>query len=172
MTATVTPFGGMTGMIAPSYSTAQSAPAKEILKMQEETRDHLLESYAISGAAEKVFSALKEVRAEASEEGWDGYGAAPLNPLAYYFAHVFLNALPTTAPAPEVAADPDGEIAFDWLFGERKALSVSIGPTGRCTFAWMLGLSTHRGTEWIEDEIPASIVFALGQLARSASTTR
>jgi hypothetical protein len=80
-----------------------------------------------------------------------------------------MNALPTSAPLPEVSADTEGEVALDWIFGERKALTVSIGPTGRCTFAWVLGQRTNRGTDWIDDGIPEAIVFALGQLARAAT---
>jgi hypothetical protein len=82
---------------------------------------------------------------------------------------MFLNALPSTAPLPEVSADTDGEVALDWIFGERKALTVSIGRTGRCTYAWMLGQRTNRGTDWIDDEIPAQIVIALGQLVRATT---
>jgi hypothetical protein len=118
--------------------------------------------------AERILNELDEVRAEASYKGWDGYDASPLDQASYDFAIRFLNALPNTAPLPEVSADSDGEVAFDWIFGERRALTVRIGPTGRCTFAWMLGQSTHRGTVWIDDEIPSTISFALGQLARNA----
>jgi hypothetical protein len=157
MTAAITTFGGMSGLIATAHSTAQSDSARELFNMQKQIRDHLLSSYAISNPAERALAALKEVRSEAFDSGWDGYNAEPLDP-------------PTTTPTPEVSADSDGEVSFDWIFGERKALTVSISPTGRCTYAWMLGQRTSRGTEWFEDEIPAPIVFALGQLAHGAST--
>lgn len=170
MTTTLAPLGSVAGLIAPSKSTAQSEPAKSLSRMREDIRHHLLASYVIGNATGQVLDRLEELRLEASREGWDGYGAKPLNPLAYVFARFFLNALPTTAPIPEVSADSDGEVALDWVFGERMALTVSIGPTGRCTFAWIIGQSTYRGTDWIEDEIPASIVFALGQLARTSNS--
>jgi len=166
MTTMEATFEGMPGLIAPARSTALSDPAKNIDEMLENIRKHLLSSYALSNPAEQAFTELHEVLAETTREGWDGYGARPLNPLSYDFAIRFLNALPTNVPFPEVSADTDGEISFDWIFGERKALTVSVGPTGRCTFAWMLGQSTYRGTEWIEDEIPDSIVSALGRLVR------
>jgi hypothetical protein len=134
--------------------------------MLEKIREHLLFSYALSNSAEQALTELREVLAEASREGWDGYGARPLHPLSYDFAVRFLNALPANAPFPEVSADTDGEVSFDWVFGERKALTVSIGPTGRCTFAWMLGQRTYRGTDWIDDEIPEEILSALVKLVR------
>jgi hypothetical protein len=161
-------FEGMPGLIAPARSTAQSNPAKTIEKMREQVRTELLTSYVLGSPAEKVITELDQVWAEASFEGWDGYGARPLQLDAYVFAKRFLNALPSSVPLPEVSADTDGEVALDWVFRERKALTVSVGSTGRCTFASMLGQSTIRGTGWIDDEIPASIVFALGQLVREA----
>jgi hypothetical protein len=166
MTTMEATYEGMPGLIAPARSTAQSDPAKNIEKMLYEIQTHLLYSYALSNPGEQVLTELNEVRAEASCEGWDGYGARPLNPDSYGFAIRFLNALPSTAPLPEVSADAEGEVAFDWVFGERKALTVSVGPTGRCTFAWMLGQRTYRGTDWIDDEIPEEIVSALGKLVR------
>ena len=171
-TALASPWGGLSGLITPPRSTATSEPAKRIVEMREEIRSHLLASYVLRNTAERTLMELDEVRAEASQGGWNGYDALPLNPSAYVFARAFLNALPTTAPLPQVSADPDGEVALDWIFGERKALSVSIGSTGRCTFAWMQGQSTCRGTDWIEDEIPASIVYALARLAQDVATSQ
>ncbi len=159
-------FEGMPGLITPARSTAQSEPAKEIDRLREKIREHLLLSYVMSNPAEQVLTELEAVRAEASREGWDGYDARPLSSDAYAFARIFLNALPSTAPLPEVSADGDGEVTLDWVFGERKALTVSVGPTGRCTFAWMLGLRVYRGTDWIDDEIPEEILSALGKLVR------
>jgi hypothetical protein len=138
----------------------------KVEEMREAIREHLLTSYVMRSAAEHALTQLEDVCSEAAERGWNGYDAMPVNPLACGYAKFFLNALPTTAPIPEVSADPDGEVALDWSFGERKALSVSIGQSGRCTFAWIKGQNTNRGTAWIDDEIPAEIAFALGQLAR------
>jgi hypothetical protein len=160
---------GIAGLFAPTRSTAKSNAAKNIKNMHDEARLNLFTSYAIGNRLENVLNELKEVRSETSTDGWDGYGANPLNPLAYEYAETFLNSLPTTAPLPEVSADPDGEVSLDWVFGERRALTVSIGPSGRCTFAAILGESSYRGTEWIDDEIPASIVFYLRRLAPTAS---
>jgi len=157
---------GMSGLILPARSTAQSEPAKRLDIMRERIRKHGLESYVMRNPAERALTELDELRAEASHKGWDGYGAQPLNPASFDFAIRFLNALPSAAPLPDVSADGDGEVSLDWVFGERQALTVSVGPTGRCIFAWMLGQRTYRGTDWIDDEIPDEIVSALGKLVR------
>jgi hypothetical protein len=159
------------GLIAPNRSTATSPSASVLGELFEVLRRHLLSSYSVSSGAERALAELEDVVTEASCQGWDGYDAKPVNLDAYSQAQLFLKALPTTARLPEVSADPDGDIAFDWVFGPQKALSVSIGPTGRCSFAWMLGQRRMRGTEWLEHEaIPENIANALSQLARNTLT--
>jgi hypothetical protein len=149
--------GSIAGLIAPNRSTAQSEPARSLLRMQEEIRGYLLTSHTVRGARERLLDELDNLWEAASSKGWDGYGAEPMNADAYDFAKMFIKALPTTAPLPEVNADPDGEVSLDWTFGKRRALTVSVGPTGRCAFAWLLGQRSIRGTDWIEDEIPAQL---------------
>lgn len=165
MSATHSTPDRLAGLLTPNRSNAQSKQARRLLEMQEEIRGHLLKSHFVRAPREQLLDELDDIRDGASQVGWDGYGAQPLNVDAYDFAKAFIKALPTTAPLPEVGADPDGEVSLDWHFGPRRALSVSIGPTGRCTFAWVLGQRSNRGTDWIEDEIPASIVFALRELS-------
>jgi hypothetical protein len=170
MTTAIAVLGRRSGLITPTRSTAQSESATTLTNIREQIRRHLLESYTVRRAAESALNELDAVREEARFEGWNGYGAKALHPDAYQNAKLFLEALPTTAPFPEISADPDGDVALDWVFGERKALTVSIGAAGRCTFAWMRGARTYRGTDWLDDDgIPAPIAGALWQLARETS---
>jgi hypothetical protein len=164
--------GSIAGLRTPNRSNAQSEHARRLLERQEEIREHLLTSYAVRADRERLLKDLDELWAEASRPGWDGHGALPASPDAFDFARLFLNALPTTAPLPELSADPDGEVSLDWSFGNRRVLTVSIGPTGRCTYAWLLGQRSNRGTDWIEDEIPSSIAFALRELAPVETSAR
>jgi hypothetical protein len=163
-------IGPIAGLIAPNRSNAQSKYARRLLEMQELIREHLLNSYVVRDARERLLIELDELSLNASQDGWDGYGAKPVSMEACEFARTFIKTLPTTAPLPELSADPDGEVSLDWFFGDRRVLSVSVGPTGRCTFAWLFGQRSNRGTDWIEDEIPASITFALRQLAPAQSS--
>jgi hypothetical protein len=163
-------FDGIRGLITPNRSNAQSEEARLLVELQEENREHLLASFSVRDARERLLDELDSLRIGASRQGWDGFGAEPITLDAYDFAKSFIKTLPTTAPLPELSADPDGEISLDWFFGERRALTVSVGPTGRCTFAWVLGQRSTRGTDWIEDEIPSTIAFALHQLGSARST--
>lgn len=158
-------IGPIAGLITPNRSNAQSESARRLTELQEEIREHLLTSFSVRETRGRLLADLERLRREASRKGWDGYGALPVSPDSCDFARGFIKALPTEAPLPELSADPDGEVSLDWQFGGRRALTVSIGATGRCTYAWVLGQRSNRGTDWIEDEIPASIAFALRQLA-------
>jgi hypothetical protein len=156
------------GLIMRSRSTGESQYAKRLSQWGDDIRKHLLESLAVSRTTESALSELNDTRVEAGHAGWDGYGARPVNFDAYLKARLFLESLPTTAPAPEVSADPDGEISFDWVFGPRKALTLRIGANGRCSYAWIRGKRTSRGTEWLDDEVPASVLNALAELVRDS----
>lgn len=171
MTMTSKAFVG-TGLITRPRSNARSDSAVRLRRLSEEIRNHLLTSLAVSHAAECAMAGLKAIRGEAAKPDWNGYGAKALDPDAYANAQRFLEALPTTAPVPEVSADQDGEVALDWDFGHRKALTVSIGPNGRCSYAWLRGKRTSHGTEWLDDEIPQNILRALDQLVRDAESYR
>lgn len=171
MTMTSEAFVG-TGLITRPRFYAASDSANRLRQWSEEIRNHLLTSLAVSRAAECAIAELKAIRVEAAKPDWNGYGAKALNHDAYTNAQRFLEALPTTAPVPEVSADQDGEVALDWDFGHRKALTIRIGSNGRCSYAWLRGKRASHGTEWIDDEIPSNILRALDQLVRDARTYR
>lgn len=158
------------GPTMPSRSTAWSEYATRLTAIQEEIRRHLLDSFTVRQSAEVTLAELDEVRRETAREGWNGYGARPLDLGAYHYARLFIQAIPPSAPAPEVSGDPDGEVAFDWIFGPRMALTVSISGTGRCSFAWMRGRRTYSGTEWVDDGIPTPIADALWRLSSETSS--
>lgn len=164
MTTVLTPLSGVSGLISPARSNASSESASRLAQMQELIGEQMLRSYFIRGRVDQVVAEMETVRNEASFDGWDGYGGKALQPQACVITANFLEALPTTIPIPEISADNDGEVALDWIFGPRKALTVSIDGRGRCVYAWILGQINSRGTEWITDGIPANIAYALAQL--------
>src|SRR5437879_5480686 len=72
-------------------------------------------------------AALEAAYAEAATDNWDGYGAQRVTYGVKLRAEQFLDALPTGVPLPIIAADPDGEVAFEWYVGPRQLFSVSLG---------------------------------------------
>lgn len=117
----------------------------------------------------EAIESLLEVAAEASTEDWDAHGGRPVSGATLSQAVAFLTSLPSTAPTPEVSAHPDGELAFYWSMGPRRTLTISIGATGRLSFAALIGHRRFFGSEYLTDELPEAITLALRQLHSSAS---
>jgi hypothetical protein len=118
-------------------------------------------SVSIDEARENQLGSLFEVFREASEPGWDGYGALAVLPSTAAQARAFLSLLPSMLPRPDISAHPDGELALEWSFGPDSLLTVSINDSGRLSYAWLLGHESTHGTEWFVDSIPDAVVLAL-----------
>jgi len=108
---------------------------------------------------EEAQEALQVVYREATAPGWAGPGSNAVHPLTVEMAQRFLHALPMSMPAPEVNADPDGEISFDWNLGRDRLLAVSIGLSGRLSFIYRNRSVRMRDTFWfMDDQIPDELV--------------
>lgn len=75
----------------------------------------------------------------------------------------FIENLPLGFPQPEVSAEPDGHINFEWYRNPRRVLSVSIAPNNRLHWAALIGTESPRGAARYIDRIPNLI---LDQIAR------
>lgn len=108
--------------------------------------------------------ALETVVAAAQVDDWDNAGSACVEPSTYLYASQFLRLLPLTAPMPEIAADTDGEILFEWDLGPRKVLSVSVGRDGTLSFASLFGHAKNYGTEPLREGLPLVVSHSLLRL--------
>jgi len=113
--------------------------------------------------------ALQEVWSASSVPDWDGYGAAPVTPKTRAAAEDFLRALPTTWPPPEMAADPEGEISFEWARDPHWVFTVSVSGEGRLSYAGLFGVNRVHGTESFGGQLPQAIVNNLVRFFRGAS---
>ena len=168
-TAAIVFPGPRAGLLKPTRSSGRSESALTLVEIQEEIRQHLLASISMRTSTEAALDELEAVKADAAEEGWNGYAGKPIQYASYLRARDFLQALPTALPQPEVTVAGDGEVAFDWIFRPGAALTVTFGGNGRLTFALMNGHRSYTGTEWLDDGIPATIAEAVSQLARQSS---
>ena len=96
--------------------------------------------------------------AECSEDDWDGYGAKSVDRKSYENSLRFLDMLPETIPAPEVAVEPDGMVAFEWHEEPRWVFSVSFETNGELVYAGLFGNSKTHGTEHFGQVLPQSIL--------------
>ena len=66
--------------------------------------------------------------------------------------------LPVTIPAPEVAVEPDGMVAFEWYKQPRRVFSVSFETDGTIVYAGLFGNSKTHGTEYFGEQLPQIIL--------------
>src|SRR3989338_6372044 len=56
---------------------------------------------------------LNRIYDECSNPNWDGYGAQAISEDAYEEAERIISMLPSSIPAPEIIAEPTGDIGFE-----------------------------------------------------------
>jgi hypothetical protein len=141
----------------PTTTHAVSESASSMMRKIEDAYRSLLETSL--GVAYRVGrQRVVAAGAVATEEGWDGYSARPVDPGAMQYAFRLLSHLPVDMPAPEASVDPDGEVSLEWYRGPRKTFSVSVSATGRLSYAGLFAQSSVHGTEaYFEDELPSEI---------------
>lgn len=100
-------------------------------------------SQSLFGSKTELLDQVASLISECSKEGWDGYGALPLDPNAFSRVIELIYSLPDGFPLPEISPEPDGSISLDWISSKRRMLSVSVGKSDRLPYAWING--TDRG---------------------------
>lgn len=106
----------------------------------------------------KIMENLLEVKAEHTEDNWDGYGAKAINDDSYKNAFQFALSLPSNLPIPDIYVEPDGEVTFEWYEDKRKVLSISIGSKNKLAYAGLFGASKTYGIEYFYDDVPDVIL--------------
>lgn len=148
-------------------------PASDRAVSQEARRSRLVRKFlrhgtpsvSVDQAYEKCLQALREAFEESAKPDWDAYGAHPVSEATLAQALAFLDVLPSTLLWPEISPHPDGELAFEWSFGPRRLLTVSIHESGRLSYAALFGRARLHGTEFLlRDELPEPITLALRRL--------
>ena len=113
---------------------------------------------AASSPAALLLEQLNDLMLDCQVAGWDGYGAEAVSVEAYVAAQRFIRSLPAGFPTPELAADPDGCVNFDWHVSPRRTLVVSVHPDFRLDFAALIGTAKIYGSEpFFASELPASV---------------
>ena len=121
-------------------------------------------SVSIDEAYNESLDSLLDAFKEASRPNWDGYGAYPVSGATIAQARALLDLLPSTLPRPEISPHPDGELAFEWFFGPRRLLTVSVNESGRLSYAALFGNARLHGTEFLSDALPEAVALALRKL--------
>jgi hypothetical protein len=98
-----------------------------------------------------VLDQLAHILADCDQPNWDGYGALPVTRDTLLAARRLFEQLESCVDVPDVTADPDGDVAFEWNNG-CNSLTVAVNSAGDVAYAAYFGDSaTAHGTEVISD---------------------
>lgn len=161
-----------TGIDCPSFRIPPSGKSLDQDSSQNMI-DHILEVITKTWNSENItfghtldetFLSLLEVYKDCSRENWDGYGALAIPYDAYEEAKKIINLLPSSIQIPEITAEPNGEIGFEWRRGKGQIFVISIGGKHRINYAGIFGDNKTHGSEYFEETIPSVIIENLRRL--------
>jgi len=114
-------------------------------------------------------TALEELAQACATPGWDSYDGTPVSRATLQGAREFCDALPEEWPAPEISADPDGAISFEWARDPHWVFTLSVAGDGQISYAGLFGASRVHGVEPFRGTIPDAIRAGLERLFRSTA---
>ncbi len=66
----------------------------------------------------------------------------------------FLEKMPANLMQPSMIHEPDGDVDLSWYADSSHVLSVSVSPTGRIAWAYIIGGETRSGSRHASDPWP------------------
>jgi len=112
---------------------------------------------------------ISEIALECTEAGWDGYGANAVTEAAVADAYKFADAIEYSVPMPDVSAEPDGDLTFEWHRSALQTLSVSVHGSGILHYAALLGAEQICGTEAFQARMPQVLKELITRIERRDS---
>jgi len=119
-------------------SVAAGPDACHVGKVLEGIRDGFENSVFLFGNAQTALAALMKLASETTEDGWDGEDGSKMAEGSLNFAVRLLKEMPREWAVPTVDLDPDGEVSLQWYGGPDSRLSISVGNSGKISYAWIL----------------------------------
>lgn len=154
----------MLSEIPSTFSGYASSISASIDKEIIETYGRLQKLNTLGLGAKGTFQQIEEVFVECSFEGWDGENARPISEEIRRRAIEFLESLPLGIEAPDVGAEPDGDITLEWYRSPQWILSVSISAKRELSYAALFGTSKHYGSIPFYGKAPNILLTFINQI--------
>jgi hypothetical protein len=119
--------------------SAYSGEAQRLKKALGEAIGQIRErSEYFGGNIASANAQLANLAARARARGWDNEDGAPISESSMRFGFQVISSFRRDWPVPDIDLDSDGNVAFEWVsdFGGRALMS--IGSTGRMSYAWLI----------------------------------
>ena len=111
----------------------------------------------IAFTPEKGKAALDAAYQGARDDNWDGAGSKRVEDSTYTYAQQLLQFLPNNMAIPDIVADTDGEILFEWDYGPRQVFAISIGRDGILSYAGLFDHDKVQGRAPFSGALPSAI---------------
>jgi hypothetical protein len=110
---------------------------------------------------------LNELMMDCCRDDWNGYGATALTNSAYQAALQFIDSLPEGFQTPELGADPEGCVTFEWRRSSTRTVWVSVGTNFEIHYAALLSPGNeHHGKGVFFNALPDILLNLVRQLYR------
>ena len=137
-------------------SSGVSDVARQVKMAFEKSLEHYLET-----RLELLFPEIENLHVVSDEN------SIPVDLDTIRAATQFAYSLPRFGPMPEVSADPDGEVSFDWAGPSGELFSVSVNKQNRLAYAgWFGEKSRIHGIEQLAEGCPQQIVRGIEKAIR------
>ena len=94
-------------------------------------------------------AAVNKLLVTAGKKNWDGEGADPVTEDAVAVALEVVEEFPDSLAPPEISADPEGNVEFDWHLDNGTMFAISVGQTGDVAISGLCnGKAKLTGMEW------------------------
>jgi len=148
-----------------AFNPPISTPALEVTSKMGEIVQSLDSTVTFRPRNWQAGDALLDLVNETREAGWDGGDAVPVREETIKRVWDLLGALPPQVPMPEISAEPDGDVALDWIFDRERQVSVSVRHNGELHFAGLFGGGRKvHGADVFSGEVPPMVLSAIEQL--------
>jgi hypothetical protein len=146
---------GSRSLALPSTTLGVGAPALNMTRRLARVRNRLT-----SKALFRFDVQLAGYAQAADPDPWRA--DAPLSDRVLRDARDFLRQLPSTLPAPSVARDDDGSLAFEWSGSPTRHLKVRFADDGMLVYSARLGGRQRvNGAEPLGESLPPLILHAI-----------
>jgi hypothetical protein len=111
----------------------------------------------------ELLDGIAAAASEAAEEDWNGEGGQPVEGSTVAWAEEFAALLPFTLPLPEVSADSDGDLGFEWYFAPDPVVTASVRRDGAVCYAALVKTSRAQGWASLSAGFPVEITDWVGR---------
>lgn len=116
------------------------------------------------GQLQELLKELVNVFNDSKMQGWDGDDADPVSDAAFLNATKLLSSMPIGLPVPNVLADNDGYIEFEWA-KDRKNFSLYATDTNLVLYAGFYDKDDHLSGRFVfEGAIPDRVAVLAGDV--------